>query len=102
MVEIKWTLQSINDIENIAEFISKDSERYAQIQVQRFFEAVEILETNPIIGRVVPEFNNEIIRELILGNYRIIYHIVSKTLIDILTVHHSKRLLSNNPFLKGG
>ena len=101
MVEIKWTLQSVDDIENIAEFISKDSERYAQIQVQRFFEAVEILETNPRIGRVVPEFNNEIIRELILGDYRIIYHIVSESLIDILTVHHSKRLLSNNPFFKG-
>ena len=98
MVEIKWTFQSVDDIENIAEFISKDSERYAQIQIQRFFEAVEILETNPRLGRVVPEFNSEIIRELILGNYRIIYHIVSESLIDILTVHHSKRLLSNNPF----
>lgn len=96
MVKINWTSQSINDIENIAEFIAKDSERYAQIQTQRFFEAVEVLQTNPKIGRVVPEFKSDVVRELILGNYRVIYHLVSKDLIDILTVHHSKRLLSAN------
>ena len=97
MVKVNWTLQSVSDIENIANFIAQDSERYAQIQVYRFFEATEILETNPQVGRIVPELNNQDIRELILGNYRIIYHIVTTVLIDILTVHHSKRLLSNNP-----
>lgn len=98
MVKVNWTVQSINDIENIADFIAKDSERYAKIQVDRFFKAVEVLEINPKIGRLVPEFNNETIRELILGNYRIIYHFVSADLIDILTVHHSSRLLPNNLF----
>ncbi|MGI4728153.1 MAG: type II toxin-antitoxin system RelE/ParE family toxin [Janthinobacterium lividum] len=91
-------MQAVNDVENIAEFISKDSERYAVIQTQRFFEIVLILETNIYIGRIVPEFNNEVIRELILGNYRIIYHVISENIINILTVHHSKRLLSNNLF----
>ena len=98
MVKINWTVQAITDIENIADFIAKDSERYARIQVNRFFETVEILETNPKIGRLVPEFNHETIRELVLGNYRIVYHLVSENLIDILTVHHSKRLLPNNLF----
>lgn len=98
MVEVNWTIQSVTDIENIADFIAKDSERYAKIQVNRFFKAVEVLEINPKIGRLVPEFNNETIRELILGNYRIIYHLVSSDLIDILTVHHSRRLLPNNLF----
>lgn len=96
MVKVNWTVQSINDIENIAEFILKDSEKYAQIQVFRFFEVTEILITNPEAGRVVPEINDHLIREIILGNYRIIYRIISNNLIDILTVHHSKRLLANN------
>ena len=100
MVTINWTSQSIIDIENIAEFIAKDSERYAKIQTLRFFEAVEVLQTNSEIGRMVPEFKSEAVREIILGNYRIIYHLVSKDLIDILTVHHSKRLLSGNLFIK--
>lgn len=100
MVKINWTSQSINDIENIAEFIAKDSKRYAQIQTRRFFEVVEALNTNSKIGRIVPEFKSDVVRELILGNYRIIYHIVSESLIDILTVHHSKRLLSGSFFTK--
>ena len=100
MVEINWTIQSLYDIENIAEFISKDSERYAQIQVQRFFESVEILYENCRIGRVVPEFKSDTIRELILGNYRIICYLVSENLIDILAVHHSKSLLSNHKFIR--
>ena len=75
MVEIRWTYQSLEDIENIAEFIAKDSPKYAKIQVQLFFDRTEILKTYPKSGRIVPETNDKEIRELILGNYRIIYHI---------------------------
>jgi len=32
MVKINWTPQSSYDIDNIAEFIAKDSEKYAKIQ----------------------------------------------------------------------
>lgn len=39
MVEVNWTKQAINDIDKIAEFIAKDSEHYAKVQVQRFFFA---------------------------------------------------------------
>ena len=38
MVKLNGTMQSRNYIENIADFISKDSDRYAQIEVNRFFE----------------------------------------------------------------
>lgn len=93
MAEVNWTDQSLNDILNIAEFIAKDSEKYAKVQVGRFFEAVAVLEKQPKAGRIVPETEKESIREIILGNYRIIYKIVSKAKIDILTVHHSARLL---------
>ncbi|MDQ3021191.1 MAG: type II toxin-antitoxin system RelE/ParE family toxin [Bacteroidota bacterium] len=53
--------------------------------------------SHPKAGRIVPELSDEKIRELIKGNYRIIYRIVNKKKVDIITVHHSKRLLSNNP-----
>ncbi len=94
MVEINWTPQSIRDIEQIASFISKDSKRYAEIQVHRFFDCVTILHQNPKTGRVVPEINNQMIRELILGNYRMIYKIVHSKQIDILSVHQSARRLN--------
>lgn len=93
MVEVRWTPQSIEDIENIAEYISKDSMKYSLIQVQDFFEAAEILENYPKAGRVVPELGNRNVRELIVGFYRLIYRIKSNQLVEILTVYHSRRLL---------
>lgn len=100
MVKINWTDQALQDIDNIAEFISKDSLKYAKIQTQLFFERVESLFTQPELGRVVPELQKKKIRELIVGNYRIVYRIISLKRIDILTIHHSRRLLQNNPNIK--
>ncbi len=100
MVEVNFTDQSLADIENIAKFIASNSEKYAKIQVQRFFERIEILETTPMLGRIVPEINDKTIRELVMGNYRIIYKIVSELRVDILTIHSSYMLLSISPILK--
>ena len=100
MAEVNWTLQSLDDINNIAEFISRDSEKFAGIQVRRFFESSEIRISHPRAGRIVPEINKTNIRELIVGSYRLIYKIVSINRIDVLTVHHSKRKLRNSPAME--
>jgi toxin ParE1/3/4 len=55
MAEVRWTKQAIQDIDKIAEFIAKDSDHYAKIQVQRFFTAVKVLEKQPKSGKIVPE-----------------------------------------------
>ena len=101
MVEVNWTELAILDLNDSGEYISKDSIRYAEITVEKLFLSTDILELNPFAGRVVPEFGTESIREIIKGNYRIVYRVVSENRIDILSAHHSKRLLSNNPILKG-
>lgn len=97
MVEVRWTLQAIEDINGIAEFIARDSERYAEMQVMRFFAEEDGISSNPLAGRMVPEMADRRIREVIVGNYRIIYEIIGEQRVDVLTVHHSNRLLSNNP-----
>jgi toxin ParE1/3/4 len=93
MARLNWTEQSINDLLNIAEFIAKDSIKYSVIQIKRIRERAKLLKTQPLLGRIVPETKNESIRELILGSYRIIYKIISEERIDILTVHHSAKIL---------
>lgn len=40
MAEIVWSELSVNGIGNIAEYIALDSEKFAKIQVQRFFKEV--------------------------------------------------------------
>jgi addiction module RelE/StbE family toxin len=94
MVKIIWTKRSLNDLRSIAEYISKDSVKYASLTLRRILEVTLYLESNPRIGRMVPEVGkNDRIREIIYGNYRIIYKITSTLSVHILTIHHSARRL---------
>lgn len=95
MVKVVWTDSAIADLHDIGEYIAKDSERYAQVTVSKLFNSVDILEKYPDSGKVVLEFDNDNIRELIRGSYRIVYLKVDKFRIDILTVHNCARLLGN-------
>ena len=97
MVKVVWTNSAIEDLNDIGDYIAKDSERYAEITVQRLFDSVDILEENPKAGKVVPEFDDESVRELIRvgGSFRIVYQIKNDFQIDILTVHNCARLLGN-------
>ena len=100
MAEVRFTEQSITDLEDIAGYISKDSQFYAQMQVQKLISRINILERFPEIGRIVPELKTKSIRELVEGNYRIIYHIGTKELVHILTFHHSRRKIRNSGIRK--
>ncbi len=93
-MKIKWTDPAIKSLRNLHGYIAKDSEIYASSFVQRIILAVEELTNFPRIGRVVPEADDETIRELLYQNYRIIYRIKSE-LIEILTVIHGRRDLGS-------
>jgi addiction module RelE/StbE family toxin len=93
MAEVKFTIQSIEDLEDIGEYISNDSLHYAGIQVEKLIRRTDILETFPLIGRVVPELKIKSIREVIEGNYRIVYRVLNKDLVHVLTFHHTRRKL---------
>ena len=93
MAQIKFTDQAINDLNDIASYITSDSQYYASLQIQKLFKRTEVLETLPFIGRIVPELKIRSIREIIEGNYRIIYRIINRQEVHVLTIHHSKRRL---------
>ena len=94
MVQINWTDQAVWDLKEIANFISRDSKKYAEIQIQRIKQRTQILKENPFSGQILDFFNQSEIRQLIVGSYIIIYKIKSDKRVDILTVHHSSRDLS--------
>jgi len=81
----------MDDLEGIAEYISRDSRRYAKLQVLKLKNRTIILKSQIRSGKIVPEINKENIRELVEGRYRIIYKIVTKDQVDILTIHHTAR-----------
>jgi len=91
MVQINWSLQAKEDLKDIAYYISKDSKRYAKRQVKKIKDHVKILNPHLRAGKMTPEFENPKVRELVEGNYRIIYYIANENRVDILTVHHGAR-----------
>jgi addiction module RelE/StbE family toxin len=93
MVKIVWTEISIIDLKEIFDFIADNSVKYASITTQNIYQRTQELIQNPNFGRIVPEFKKKTIRELIFGNYRIIYRLKNEKQIDILRIFHSARLL---------
>ena len=91
MVQIIWSKQALEDLKEIFDYISLDSKEYAKLQVVRIKIKTNTLKSHNKIGRVVPEFGIPEIREVMEGNYRIIYSLESNQSISILTIHHGAR-----------
>ncbi|MGB3648420.1 MAG: type II toxin-antitoxin system RelE/ParE family toxin [Desulfobulbales bacterium] len=91
-MKIIWSPLAIDRTTEIAEYIAQDNPSAAWIWVETLFDKVQLLKSSPKSGRIVPETNQENIRELIYGNYRIVYR-VEKSMISVLTVRHGKQIL---------
>ncbi|MBN1594004.1 MAG: type II toxin-antitoxin system RelE/ParE family toxin [Candidatus Coatesbacteria bacterium] len=96
MVDLIWTSQALDDLDSVCLYIARDSPHYANVFARRAFEVADRLQRFPFSGRIVPETANRYIRELIIGNYRLIYR-VGDELVEILTVHHGARELGPLP-----
>ena len=91
-MKIIWSPLAIDRASEIAEYIAQDKPSAAEKWINTVFSRVEQLKSSPEIGRVVPEIRNDRFREMIYGNYRIIYRI-EKTQISILAIRHGKQIL---------
>ena len=91
-MRLRWTLQAAEDLAAIKDFIGRDSPTYARQVVEQLYEAAGRLVAFPDIGRIVPERGQPNIREILRPPYRVIYRREAQ-LVEILTIHHSSRLL---------
>lgn len=91
-MKIVWSPLALERIEEISDYIAYDNPSAAVKWIDSVMWKVESLPDNPEIGRVVPEIEIQSIRELIFGNYRIIYRYDNKS-IHILTVRNFKQIL---------
>ncbi len=89
---IMWSPEAVEDLETIAEYIERDSALYARSVVSKIIEVSRNIKEFPFIGRIVPEFGNENIRELFVYSYRLVYQIGGEKIL-IVAVIHGKRLL---------
>jgi toxin ParE1/3/4 len=85
------------DLQDIYLFIKRNSPYYAKKEIQNIRLSIKKLRLNPLIGKIFEEAEDELTRELIYKNYRIIYDLDPNERIVILSIHHHARSLSNNP-----
>lgn len=84
-MKVVWSPLAVDRTSEIAEYIALDKPPAAEKWVELVFDSVKRLELHPNSGRVVPEINLANFREIVQGNYRIIYRI-EEDQISILTV----------------
>ena len=92
MARILWSLTATSDLAAIEEFIAQDSVLHAVHFIDRLVDSVEKLATLPRAGRVVPEFRNENLREIIFRNYRVVYLVEDETVHIVRVVHGARDL----------
>ncbi|MBW1677323.1 MAG: type II toxin-antitoxin system RelE/ParE family toxin [Deltaproteobacteria bacterium] len=94
-MKILWSPLAVERASAIIDYIAQDKPSAADRWINAIFSRVEQLRSHPEIGLIVPEINEHQFRQLIYGNYRIIYHI-EKEQISILTIRHGKQILPIN------
>lgn len=91
MSQVRWTEQAVADLQSIREFIERSSPLYGRLVAERLVNATDRLEVFPRSGRMVPEVGREDLRELIVGDYRIVYRLESGAAV-LLMVFRGSRL----------
>jgi plasmid stabilization system protein ParE len=88
-----WTTNARKDLKEIYEYIAADSKYYAKSFVEKIKVNTKKLKSFPKIGRIVPEYNQDEIRELIYYSYRIIYKITKQNIFIVSIFHASRDLI---------
>lgn len=93
-MNLVWSRRASRDLEQVGAYVALDAPERARSFVQTLIERGKQAQRLPGAGRIVPEFQDENIRELIEGSYRIVYEIrPAKKEIVVLTVFEGHRLL---------
>ncbi len=95
-MKVCWTETAQAHLDAIYAYISRDSPEYALRVVDVLTRRSQRLVDFPLSGRKVPEFENEKIREVIEGVYRIIYHVKPDTIDVLAVIHGSQDILRAN------
>lgn len=92
-MKISFSTSAVEDLENIVGYYNEQGvPDIGNNFTQAIIEHIQVLSSHPDIGRVVPEFEQEHIREIIHKPFRIIYQ-RNVNSVEIIRVWRSERLL---------
>lgn len=90
---IHYTTRFVHELDEQADYLAQYSTTRASLMVNSIFRQLDFLRQYPQMGRMVPEFGNENVRELLYRQYRIIYRLISAERIDVLAFQTGLRPL---------
>jgi plasmid stabilization system protein ParE len=91
-VKVQWTRTAYRRLEEIYAYIEKDSPANASKWSDKLLKKIEGIKDFPKAGRAVPELGSESIREIIYGNYRVVYK-MKGGMAYIMTIRHFRQIL---------
>ena len=98
MARVVFTPTARAHLQEIHCYIAQDSPRAAKSLAQRLRTEAARLADYPEMGRIVPEYATSMLRELIVGSYRLIYRVDDGgKVIRIVGIIHGSRLLPRLP-----
>lgn len=90
---VQWTPIAVDDLMAAHRYIGNDSRQYADAVIRNILDIAESLGEYPLRGRVVPEFNDPVVRQITIQNYRLI-HRVRRDAVQIVAIIHGSRDLA--------
>ena len=99
-MEVIFTDQFLDRVEECTDYIALDHVPTAIKWAREVFKQCQKLSNQPKSGRIVPEFRRPEIREIIHGNYRLVYELKPNQ-IDMLTIWHTRQILPDDPYKVG-
>lgn len=92
-ITITFAESALRDLEQMQEWYSEQGvPEVGQRLVQKIFQRVQALNDHPDIGRVVPEFDQPFLREVVHPPFRIVYR-RDPDRVRVVRVWRSERLL---------
>lgn len=89
--KIIWSAHAAKDLGAVFDYVFADNSKAAANLYDEIWESTLRLKRHCLLGRIVPELNELSFRELLVGEYRIIYSVLSAE-IRVLRVLHSRQL----------
>jgi len=93
-LKITWSPLAVEQVQDIAIYIALDKPSVAEQWADKIFNSVNRLKEFPKSGRVVPEINRSEIREIVQGNYRVIYKIKKQEIMVLIVKSYRQKLRS--------
>jgi len=94
-LKVRWTKAALGHLTAIYEYISLDSSLYAIRVVDKLTIKSRLLGDFPHSGSLVPEYQDQDIRQVVEWPYRIFYRITENE-VQVLAILHGARQISGD------